>query len=253
MKNSLEQLKVDNSYVLDLAETPERRENFEKVFEEQNLEVIRVEGFNKDQIEIVGEMLPPYEAQNHGVIKMIDLAFENGDEVVAFIESDIAFKDDASEVLAASVEKTTERRYLVDDETKPIYRFNELTGLPTEERIGWEKKEEIEMIAHLPANCDALSLGCWCSWWPPTHIMGRIWKLRHANNGVFWIFKKRFLVALRAELVKMELPYDECISKVFSDFDNYYACAIMGEGIAYQDPQFKSTSLKKAVDNSRTD
>lgn len=248
MKELFNQLS-DKNYYVNVAKSTVKNQNFIAMALKNNLEFERVEAVTSEGYKTTGMMLATYKAQNQSFANVFQMAIDEGLNQIAIAEDDLEFTEDAKQVLSETLERTTEFKYLVDDETKPVYGFDEETMLPTNDIIGYQKKEETEMIAHLPDNWDCFTLGYLNKRYQPTHINGRVYKLRHANLGHLWFFKSTMFQPMIDELLKMELPYDECISKVFSDFDKYKAYGILYKGIAYQRAGY-SDNLKKYIDNS---
>ena len=238
----------DKNYYVNVAKSTVKNQNFQEMAVRNNLEFERVEAVTSEEYETTGRMLATYKAQNQSFANVFQMAIDSGLEKICIAEDDLEFTEDAKQVLTESLERTTERKYMVDTDT-PIYEREEATGELTDKIIGYEQVEESEMIAHLPDNWDCFTLGCLNKRYAPTHMGGRVYKLRHASLGHLWFFKASMFQPMIDELLKFELPYDECISKVFSDFDKFKPYGILNKGIAFQRPGH-SDNLEKYIDNS---
>jgi GR25 family glycosyltransferase involved in LPS biosynthesis len=246
MKNSLNQLEIDHMYYVNLEGSTEKNEHCIKLFSKHEFDVERVDAVSDSGYETTGRMLSTYKAQNQSVINTLKDAISNGYHRIVMFEDDVAFTDDAGKVFAESVERITELKTIIDDLDKEIYALDE-EGAITEEVIGYEQKEHIEMVAHIPDNWDFISLGCLANGAPPYHLGGRVWGLSYCALAHANIYRDTMYQPLIDELEKMELPYDMCVAKVFRDFDKYKAVGILYKGIAYQKAGFRSDNLK--IDN----
>jgi len=250
--NELIQKLSEHNYCLSLLDRVDKKTRSEEVFAEQGMAVEFIPAISGENYETTGRMLDNYKAQNQGMINIFLDAIANQYKSILIMEDDIEFTPDAFQVLSGSLERTTERVYLVDDETKPIYAFDMDTMLQTEEVKGYEQKEVTEMAAHLPDDWSLFTLGCRSRVHPATLENGNVWRLRQADLGTCWFFKENTYQDMIDELAQMTLPYDVCISKLISDFDKYSSYAILCKGVAYQRVGY-SDNLCKDVDNSEVD
>ena len=151
-------------------------------------------------------------------------------------QDDVEFTPDAIEKFTEAVKRDKEHKYLVDDTEKPIYELGE-NLLPTDKITGYQKKEQIEMVADLPDNWDVFYFGAVAHFSTP-HMGGNVYKVREAYLDHAVGYNKRIFQKFVDELKKMGVPCDAAMVKVYygdraenlSDHNAYY----IKPGIAYQ-------------------
>ena len=110
-----------------------------------------------------------------------------------------------------------------------------------------------DSLTHLPDDWSCFTFGCLANVYPSVLIGGRVYYIRHAVLGHAWAFKKCMFEPMVKELDEMIIPYDLCITKVFSKDYNKRCYGILNSGIAYQKPGRSDNLKKDYLDNSRID
>lgn len=229
-------------YYMNLADRTDRKEHIESELSRLGLTAERIESidgryYNEsgDAVQKIGDsgILTTYEALCDTLVKVFDKAEADGVSNFLVLEDDAVFSDDFLEVISSIFERKT-RTITVDDETKPIYSFDPLTGEQGQDIIAYEQKEVEQEYSDLPDNWALCNLGFWQGQYATKQIAGRLVKLRDFTLGTALAFNQPYFTIFKDRLKAKGDVSDVLLSNVCLENLSDLMCCGIQNGIVTQ-------------------